>query len=561
MEAAAETEADAAVAASGQRLVPVHAPRGYQVRRSLLAALAIAVLISVIVIERHTLAESLQVLTNLNVGWFLLAVTAEAISLTSFGLSRTILVRVNGRQTGFGSVMMITYAANALSISVPFAGAELAMVFSYRQFRSHGVDAATTGWTLAVSAIFSTSALAFLLAIGALTGSASLASAAGLAGAVVFIIPGAAVLLALRFESVRALLHRVVAWLVGISRSIFGVPANGVDGLDGFLDRVASIRMPWLRYAEVFGLAVLNWAADCAALAFSIRAMGLPVPWDNLLLVYGAGAAVGSTGITPGGFALVELALTAALTATGLHRSPALAAVLAYRLVNFWLVLVAGWILMAILAHRRAEPGGSSPGPGGLRCPRRTRQLTWSGWPIWRPTRIWRWPGCGTPRRSAGCPPSAPGSSPGMNWPWRSCVTRGRSRSTTLVSPRPRWSGRACSRWTARSTRATADHSTAPSGARRSMRGSPPSPGPRPVAWCRRSRRAVRPNCAGPWPGRWPSRSWRRCSVWVQLIPPGCWPPATGSWPRSRPRPRRPRAVAQARPGRRSPNSRPACAR
>ena len=192
MDAAAETEADAAVAASGQRLVPVHAPRGYQVRRSLLAALAIAVLISVIVIERHTLAESLQVLTNLNVGWFLLAVAAEAISLTSFGLSRTILVRVNGGQTGFGSVMMITYAANALSISVPFAGAELAMVFSYRQFRSHGVDAATTGWTLAVSAIFSTSALAFLLAIGALTGSASLASAAGLAGAVVFIIPGAA---------------------------------------------------------------------------------------------------------------------------------------------------------------------------------------------------------------------------------------------------------------------------------------------------------------------------------------------------------------------------------
>ena len=70
VDAPAETEADAAVAVSGQHLVPVHAPRGYQVRRSLLAALAIAVLVSVIVIERHTLAESLQVLTNLNVSWF-----------------------------------------------------------------------------------------------------------------------------------------------------------------------------------------------------------------------------------------------------------------------------------------------------------------------------------------------------------------------------------------------------------------------------------------------------------------------------------------------------------
>ena len=192
-------------------------------------------------------------------------------------------------------------------------------------------------------------------------------SAAGLAGAFVYLVPGAAVLLALRFERVRRLLHGLIARLVGISRSIFGVPAHGVDGLDDFLDRVASIRMPWQRHAEVFGLAVLNWAADCGALAFAIRAVGLPVPWHSLLLVYGAGAAVGSTGITPGEFALVELALTAALTATGLHRPSALAAVLAYRLVNFWLMIVIGWLLMAYLArHSPGMPVSPVPDAGEL---------------------------------------------------------------------------------------------------------------------------------------------------------------------------------------------------
>jgi putative heme transporter len=333
----------------------------------MLAALAVVVLVAVIVVERHTLAESLHVLARLNWAWFLLAVASEGVSLASFGLSRKELMRVGGGPTSFSSVMAITYAANALSISVPFAGAELAMVFSYRQFRRHGVDAATTGWMLAVSAIFSTSALSLLLVIGALAGSASLASAAGFLGAFVFIVPGAVVLLALRFETVRRLLHRLIAALVGLSRSVLGVPANGVDGLDEFLDRVASLRLPWPRYAGVFGLAVVNWAADCGALACAIKATGQPVPWHSLLLVYGAGAAVGSTGITPGGFALVELALTAALTAAGLHRSPALAAVLAYRLVNFWLILVAGWILMAVLAHRRVGPAD----PGGLHEPRR----------------------------------------------------------------------------------------------------------------------------------------------------------------------------------------------
>ena len=218
----------------------------------MLVALAIAVLVSVIVVERHTLAESLHVLAHLNWAWFLLALASELISLSSFGLSRKLLLQVNGRRASFSSVMAITYAANALSISVPFAGAELAMIFSYRQFRRHGVDAATTGWMLAVSAIFSTSALAVLLVIGAL------ASAAGFLGAFIFIVPAVAVLLALRYQNFRNLLHQVIAWLVGFSRRVFGVPAQGVDGLDEFLDRVASLRLPWPGYAEVFGLAVLN---------------------------------------------------------------------------------------------------------------------------------------------------------------------------------------------------------------------------------------------------------------------------------------------------------------
>jgi putative heme transporter len=364
--ARAKTGSGAAVSPQPDaHLVPAGTARRYGLRRTLLAALAVAVLVSVIVIERHTLANSLHVLAHLNWAWFVLALASEAVSLTSFGLSRMLLVRVNGLRTKLSSVMALTYAANALSISVPFAGAELAMVFSYRQFRRYGVDAATTGWTLAVSAIFSTSALALLLVVGALAGNASLASAAGLFGAFVFIIPGAAVLLALRFETVRKALHRIIAWLVGLSRSIFGVPGNGVNGLDEFLDRVASIRMSGVKYAEVFGLALLNWTADCGALACAIRATGQSVPWHSLLLVYGAGAAVGSTGITPGGFALVELALTAALTAAGLHRSPALAAVLAYRLVNFWLILIAGWILMAYLAHRRVGPERDPSDPGG----------------------------------------------------------------------------------------------------------------------------------------------------------------------------------------------------
>jgi hypothetical protein len=307
----------------------------------------------IVIVERHTLAKSMHVLAAASPGWLLLALGAEAVSLAAFGLSRRGLMRANGHKIRLRSVMAITYASNALSLSVPVAGAELAVVYSFRQFRRTGLDAATTSWSLAVSWICSTSALAVLLAVGAIVRGAWPASAAGFAGAALYLLPAIGALLALRFDRARMVLRAVLARLAGLSRRLLGKPEDGAAGVDRFLDEVSSTRLSLPGYAWVFGMAVANWAFDCAALAFAIRAMGQPVPWDHLLLVYGAGAAVGSTGLTPGGFALVELALTAALTASGLHASSALAAVLAYRVVNFWLVLLGGWIAMAFLAHPR----------------------------------------------------------------------------------------------------------------------------------------------------------------------------------------------------------------
>jgi putative heme transporter len=320
-------------------------------RRPLLTFLAIGAAAVIVVLARHTLARSLHVLATASPGWLLLALAAEAVSLIAFGLCRTLLLRANGHQIRVRSVMAITYAAHALGISVPFAGAELDVVYSYRQFRRAGLDAATTSWSMTVSWIFSTSGLALLLLAGAIAGNASAASAAGFAGAAVYVLPAAGVLLALRFDRVRALLRSVLAWLAALSRRVFGKPEGGGAGVDGFIDEVSSTRLSLPGYARVFGLAVANWAFDCAAFALSIRAMGQPVPWDDLLLVYGAGQTVASSGLTPGGFALVELTMTAALTASGLHASAALAAVVAYRVVSFWLLLLGGWITLGFLAH------------------------------------------------------------------------------------------------------------------------------------------------------------------------------------------------------------------
>ena len=220
--------------------------------------LAVSAITSGIILGRHTLAESLDELANLDWTWFLVAICCEAVSLTAFGLSRRRLLRADGHQARFGTVMAVTYASNALSMTVPFAGAELALVFSYREFRRRGLGQAITGWALAVSAILSSSALALVLVVGAFAGGAPFASAAGFVGAAIFALPAAGVLLALRFRRVRSALHRVATRMIRVTQRIFRWPRVSADGVEDFLDRIASIKLSRLRYAELFALALLN---------------------------------------------------------------------------------------------------------------------------------------------------------------------------------------------------------------------------------------------------------------------------------------------------------------
>jgi len=358
------------------RAAPARTARRRRWLRVAVAILAAGAMAWVIVANRHTLGESLGALGNLDFRWFALAIVCEAVSLTAFGLSRRRLLRADGHQAGFSSVMAITYAGNALSMAVPFAGAQLAAVFSYQQFRRRGLDPALTGWALGVSAIASSSALALILITGALAGGAPVVTVAGFAGAAVFALPALTVLLALRYPRAREVANKALARLVPLARRVLRRPGIDPAALDEFLTRLASIRLRWPQYAEVFGLAAVNWLADCACLACAIHATGAPIPWRSLVLAYGAGAAVGSTGVTPGGFGLVEVTLTAALVAAGLSTARALTAVLAYRLINFWLILFAGGITVVVLTHARESrirhytrpepepgpPGGSAPG-------------------------------------------------------------------------------------------------------------------------------------------------------------------------------------------------------
>jgi putative heme transporter len=333
--------------------------RGRGRRRILTVAFAVGLIGALIAADRSSLINSVATLGHLDWAWLPLAVAAEAASMAAFARTQRRLIRAGGTNLHLGSVMAITYAGNAISVSLPLAGPEMATGFIYRSYSRLGIDPAVAGWALAVSGGFSSLAFALVLAGGAAASGSNSAMTLGLVGAAISLLLTVAVLSALRSSGVRRRLNWLVARFVALSRKLVNRPgAETADALDRFLDRVASLRLPRLQYAEVMALAVWNWVADCLCLAFSIRAIGVDVPWQGLFLAYSAGMAAASVGLTPGGLGVVEAVLSASLVALGIKGHSALAAVLVYRLISFWLVLTVGWAVVAMLTRaRKPQPG------------------------------------------------------------------------------------------------------------------------------------------------------------------------------------------------------------
>jgi 3-oxoadipate enol-lactonase len=318
------------------------------------AAVAVAALAAAGVTERATVAASFSVLGHLHWLWIPAAIALESASMAAFAIMLRRLLATGAASVGLRSMVATAYAANALSVSVPLAGPELATAFAFRRFTRQGADAPLAGWSLLVGGVVSTAAGVLVVAGGGLASGNILATVAAVPGGVLALAALIGVAAATRRPGLRGALERPAAWALrhgsGLVRRPAGDPRQTVRA---WAARLGSLQLSPSGWMTVTGLALANWLADAAVLAVAIHAAGAAVPWHDILLVYGSGIAGQSLNITPGGLGVTEGALGLALVAVGLHASQALAAVLLYRLVSFWLVALAGWLVLLWLQHRK----------------------------------------------------------------------------------------------------------------------------------------------------------------------------------------------------------------
>ena len=301
------------------------------------------------VLASHTdeLSGLQEVFTDLNWWWVPAAMLAEVASFVCFAGMQLELLKCGGLDGPKVPLFKMTLAAQALANSLP-GGTAVSAVYGFRWFRRFGADGPLAAWTMAGTLV-----AAFLsLALVATTGLA-FATGEGASLDLIPVIVGAllvTMVIGALFVYERPL-FLVVTGAIGASRAVFGRPRGDTEAhIQRIIGSVTSVRLGLRQGIAVIAWGTANWLFDCSCFAMMFLAVHSTIPWNGLLLAYGAGQLAASLPITPGGLGAVEGSITIALVAFGGAQTATVDAVLMYRLISFWLVLFVGWALWGELA-------------------------------------------------------------------------------------------------------------------------------------------------------------------------------------------------------------------
>src|SRR5580700_657413 len=350
----------------GPDAAPAQRQGSKQVARIAAAIVAIATMAAAGVAGRATVAASFTVLGHLRWLWIPAAVLLESASMAAFAIMLRRLLATGGARVGVRPMLATAYAANAVSVSVPLAGPALATAFTFRRFTQQGADAPLAGWSLLAGGLTSSAAAVLVAVGGGLASGNVLVTAVTVPGGVLAVAVLVGAVAAVRRPRLRGAIERPAGWVLRQGSRMLRRPVAEPDQtIRAWAQRLGTLQLSPSGWLTATALALVNWLADAAVLAVSIRAAGATIPWHDLLLAYGSGVAAQSLNITPGGLGVTEGTLSLALVATGLGTSQALAAVLLYRLASFWLVALAGWLVVFWLRRPRArrQPRSVAPHP------------------------------------------------------------------------------------------------------------------------------------------------------------------------------------------------------
>ncbi len=321
--------------------------RAWPVLRVVIGFALVGVALWVLSSKGSELSGFADVFKTLNWWWVPPAFAVEILSYVLFARMQYELFKAGHLIPPWGPLVKLSFASQALTNSLP-AGNAVATVYGFRWFRRFGADNTLAVWALSGTLVASIVSLSLVAVIG--LGLATNEGASLDLVPVLISVFALALALGSLFVYERPL-HAVVTTALRVSVALTGRPRGDTAlQIASIMAWMTAVRLSWSQIGRIVGWGTLNWLADCACFAMMFLAIHAPIPWKGLLLAYGAGQLAANLPVTPGGLGVVEGSITIALVAFGGSEATTPYAVLLYRIISFWFILVIGWLFIGQLA-------------------------------------------------------------------------------------------------------------------------------------------------------------------------------------------------------------------
>lgn len=237
----------------------------------------------------------------------------------------------------------IQMSTRALSSIVP-GGSAASSALGYRLMTLSGVSGPDAGFALATVGLGSAVVLNLILwcalivsipirGVNAIYGSAALAGV---------IVMGLAAALVFGLMEGQGHSERAIRW---VARKIHIDEDKAAAVLHRVAERLEQLVSDRRLLGRVAGWAALNWLFDAAALWVFLRAFGISMDIDALLIAFGIANVLAAIPITPGGLGYVDGGYVAMIAAFGASGSKAALGVAAYRFAQFFFPILLGGVL------------------------------------------------------------------------------------------------------------------------------------------------------------------------------------------------------------------------
>ena len=248
-----------------------------------------------------------------------------------------------GHGVSRGRLFRIQMSTRALSSIVP-GGSAASSALGYRLLTLSGVSGPDAGFALATVGLGSAVVLNLILWLALLVsipirGVNAIYGSAALAGVIVMVI-AAALVWGLMDGQGRS--ERAIRWLARKMRLNDDKAALILGRVAERLEQLISDRHLLGRVAF---WATLNWLLDAASLWVFLRAFGVTMDADALLISFGIANVLAAIPITPGGLGYVDASYVTMLTGFGAPARLATLGVAAYRFAQFFFPILLGGLL------------------------------------------------------------------------------------------------------------------------------------------------------------------------------------------------------------------------